>query len=105
MRLIDEIRDLQEESYDKWFERWYEKKDIERLIKKSAMQGYHSVTLRVSEEDDSYTRRRLEDARVIEKIKGKIPGFDVSYITSSGDRMFLNSKVGTWHKKIIRISW
>lgn len=105
MSFIDEVREKQEESYDKWFERWYGRKSIESQIKKSAMQGYSATTLRVSEEVDGYTRRRLGDARVIEKLKGKLPGFDIKYAESSGDKMFLNSKVGTWYKKVILISW
>lgn len=105
MKLIDEVREMKKESYDKWFERWYENTSLENKIKKAAMQGYKSSTIPVSEESDEYKKRRLYDGRVIIKLQDKLPGFDITYVESSGDRIFLNSKVGTWYKKVILISW
>lgn len=105
MSFLDEVRKTRNDSYDKWFERWYEKISLENQIKKLAMQGYKSSTIRVSEESDEYTKRRLYDGRVIIKLQDKLPGFDITYVESSGDKVFLNSKVGTWHKKVISIGW
>lgn len=105
MSLIEEIKRDQEESFEKWFERWFEKENLEKFIKRSAMEGYTGITIPVSDREDKYIKRRLENKQVIEKLKDKLDGFDIRYKETSGDRVMLNRKVGTWYKKVISINW
>ena len=102
---VNEIKEMQSEAYDVWFERWYAKKDLENTIKISAKQGYSSYTLLVSEADDEYTRVRLSNPKTLEKLREKLVGFEVNYVETSGDRMLFGNKIGTWNKKVIRIKW
>lgn len=105
MSLIEEVKKEQIESYDVWFDRWYEKENLEERIRISAKKGFTGIIINVSEVDNEYKKRRLENVKVIEKLKGKLIGFDIKYEETSGDRYFINRKVGTWYKKTILISW
>lgn len=102
---VEEIAKQKDESFDKWFERWYQKNNLENKIRISAGKGYTGVNIAVSKEDDEYTRRRLNNPKVIEKLKEKLIGFEIKYEESSGDSMFFGKKIGTWYKKVISISW
>ncbi|MFX3772339.1 hypothetical protein ACJBRG_11300, partial [Streptococcus suis] len=80
MTLLDEVQQLSSESYDKWFERYFKKYDMEKVIKKSAIQGYSGHLISVLKVKDDYTRRRLVDERTLEKIKELLgDGFKVEY--------------------------
>lgn len=73
---IDELKEVEEESYNKWFERWYEKQDFSNKLKKSAMQGYTAYSYTVKHYDD-YTQRRMKDTRFIPLLQSKLEGFKV----------------------------
>ena len=49
MSLIEEIQEIQNESFDKWFERWYEKQNIEDTIIQSAAKGYKGYCISIKE--------------------------------------------------------
>lgn len=102
---VNDILEEKEEALDKWFERWYKKENLESRIKVAAKQGYTGITLSVSELNDVYTKRRLNNPEVINKLKKELIGFDINYEEKTGDRMFINSKIGTWYRKTISISW
>lgn len=74
---VSELNRIKEESYDKWFERWYKKQDVANYIKVAAMKGYSSYSYNISDIEDNYLRRRMRNQRFIEKLKEKLGGFDV----------------------------
>ena len=77
--MID-IKKLEEErnkAYDVWFERWWQKEDIEGQIKVRNAKGYTYLWISFFSGIDDYTRSRLLDIRFKDKVKAKLPGFVV----------------------------
>lgn len=104
MTLFDEVQQLNSESHAKWFERYFKKYDLEKVIKESAMQGYSGHLISVLKVKDDYTRRRLNDERTLEKIKELLgDGFKVEYY-STCSRNILTGKDFITNKQI-QISW
>ncbi|HFU4459259.1 TPA: hypothetical protein ACGPAL_000960 [Streptococcus suis] len=104
MTLFDEVRQLSSESYDKWFERYFKKYDLEKVIKESAMQGYTGHLMSVLKVKDDYTRRRLDDERTLEKIKELLgDGFKVEYHLTYSKTILTGEYFIT--NKQIHISW
>ncbi|WP_285141433.1 hypothetical protein [Lactococcus petauri] len=78
MSLIEEIQEIQNESHEKWFDRWYEKYGLVNKIKKSAMQGYVGYRISVSAVGDEYSRIRRKNPKTIELLKKELgKGFEV----------------------------
>lgn len=104
MTLFDEVQQLSSESYDKWFERYFKKYDLEKVIKESAMQGYSGHLMSVLKVGDDYTRRRLDDERTLEKIKGLLgDGFEVEFHSTYGKNILTGEKFIA--NKQIHITW
>ncbi|RBT33782.1 hypothetical protein EA73_01981 [Enterococcus faecium] len=90
MSLIEKIQETQNESFDKWFERWYKKQNLEDTIIKSAAEGYKGYCISIKEtwesisdwdEDQKYLVRRLRDKRTVKKIQEKLgEGLKVKYV-------------------------
>lgn len=89
MSLIDQIKEIKEESYDKWFERWYRKQNLENAIIQAASEGYGGFTISIKQTYESesdwkkerkYLARRLRDSRTPINLQGKLgEGFTVKY--------------------------
>lgn len=90
MSLIEKIQEIQNESFDKWFERWYEKQNLEDSIIRSASEGYVGYRISIKktwesvsnwDEEQKYLARRLRDKRTVEKIQEKLgEGIKVRYV-------------------------
>ena len=90
MSLIKQLRDMQEESYDKWFKRYWETLNLENKILQSAQQGYKAFSIGIRDgteienqltEDEIYITRRLRDSRTVGLIQEKLgEGFTVKLI-------------------------
>ena len=104
MTLFDEVQQLSSESYDKWFERYFKKYNLEKVIKKSAKQGYTGHLMSVLKVGDDYTRRRLDDERTLEKIKELLgDGFEVEFHLTYGKNILTGEKFLA--NKQIHITW
>lgn len=89
MKLIDQVKNIQEESFETWFSRWYEKQNLEKDIVRSAQKGYNGFRITITgfyeykndfSKERKYKNRRLRDKRTVEKIREKLgEGFDVNY--------------------------
>lgn len=83
MELIEKIKKEQNESFNKWFERWFAKKNLENEIVKSAREGFNGMEIRLDlgdpDEKTKYLNRRLQDPRTIEKLKEKLPGINIEF--------------------------
>ncbi|MGG8343414.1 hypothetical protein [Streptococcus uberis] len=104
MSLFDEVKELGDESHAKWFERYFNKYNIEAKIKKSAMKGYTAYRINIEKEPDKYLAKRLGDKRTIDLLKNRLgEGFKVeiskteSIYTIFGNRIILD--------RFILISW
>lgn len=74
---IDKLKEDREQAFDVWFERWWQKEDIEGQIKVRNAKGYTYLWISFFSSSDDYTRNRLLDIRFEEKVKAKLPGFVV----------------------------
>lgn len=102
MSLIEEIKSINKESHEKWFERWYEKYDLVNKIKKSAMKGYVGYMIPVSEVEDKYTRIRRGSPKTIKLLKNKLgDGFEVYLEEKKGKNIFGFDT----YKSYIQIYW
>lgn len=90
MSLINRLRDIQEESYNKWFERYWKNLNLENKIIQSAQKGYKAFSIGIRDgteienqltEDEIYITRRLRDSRTVGLIQEKLgEGFTVKLI-------------------------
>lgn len=104
MTLIDEVKRLNSESHAKWFERYFKEYDLEQKIKVSAQKGYTGHLMSVLKVGDDYTRRRLDDERTLEKIKGLLgDGFKVEFHLTYGKNILTGEKFIV--NKQIHITW
>lgn len=104
MSLFDEANELGNKSYEKWFNRYFDKHNLEAKIKKAAMQGDSAYRIDIEKEPDKYLANRLNDKRTIDLLKNRLgEGFKVEKIkaesmyTIFGNRMILD--------RFILISW
>lgn len=104
MTLFDEVQELGNESHEKWFNRYFDKYNIEAKIKKSAMRGYNAYRIDIEKNPDKYLAKRLGDKRTIDMLKNRLgEGFKVkisetkSTYTIFGNHMILD--------RFILISW
>jgi len=74
---IDKLKKEREQAFDVWFERWWQKEDIEGQIKVRNAKGYTYLWISFFSGSDDYTRHRLLDIRFKDKMKAKLPGFVV----------------------------
>ena len=104
MTLFDEVQQLSSESHSKWFERYFKKYNLEKVIKESAKQGYTDHLMSVLKVRDEYTRRRLDDERTLEKIKELLgDGFKVKFHLTYSKSIFTGEKYIV--NKQIHIRW
>lgn len=113
--LIDQVKSAQEESFDKWFDRWYKNLNLESKIVQSAQQGYTGYRLSIKKRYDSesdwdkevkYTARRMRDKRIVENIKKQLgEGFDVGYVYDSKEGMLFGRIPTTRTEDYISIRW
>lgn len=104
MTLFDEVNELGNESHEKWFNRYFDKYNIEEKIKKSAMKGFSAYRIDIEKEPDKYLAKRLRDNRTLTLLKNRLgEGFKVeisetkSIYTIFGNHMILD--------RFIIISW
>lgn len=115
MSLIDQVKNAQEESFDKWFDRWYKKMNLESKIVSSAQQGYTGYSLMIKcdyenennwNKDKDYTARRTRDSRTVEKLKEKLgEGFKVRYVSDTKTGYIFGRIPTTKTEDYISIRW
>lgn len=89
MGLIDQVKKVNEESFEIWFNRWYGKQNLDKNVVRSAKKGYSGFRISITDyyeskndfsKERNYENRRLRDVRTVEKIREKLgEGFDVNY--------------------------
>lgn len=103
MRLIEQVKNANDESFESWFDRWYGKQHLDKKIIQSAQKGYSGFVLTITDYNESnnnfskerqYVNRRLRDDRTLEKIREKLgDGFDVLYKKDVQKSRILNVEV------------
>ncbi|MDU0893656.1 MAG: hypothetical protein E7A85_00105 [Anaerococcus sp.] len=75
---LKKLKKEREEAYDVWFERWWQKANIEKEIDIANSKGYTAYTIFIRNYDD-YTQDRMSDKHFLKNLKKKLPGFGVSF--------------------------
>ncbi|HHG7512245.1 TPA: hypothetical protein ACPX53_001226 [Streptococcus pneumoniae] len=104
MTLFDEMQQLSSESHAKWFERYFEKYNLEQKLKTSAQKGYTGYLINVWSVRDEYLRNRLGDERTLEALRELLEAdFTVKY------KLYLSKNIFTGQdfvsNKKIHITW
>ena len=76
---IDKLKEEREQAFDVWFERWWQKANIEQEIAIANSKGYTEITISINYLSD-YTQNRVADKRFLKKLKKKLPGFGASLV-------------------------
>lgn len=104
MTLFDEVQQLSSESYDKWFERFFKKYDLEQKIKVAAQKGYTDYLIDIWSVGDKYLQNRLEDERTLKKIRELLgAGFTVKHKVYLSKNIFTRQDFVS--NKKIHITW
>jgi len=102
--LGETLRTVQHESFEIWFNRWFEHNDFPKTFETSAKKGYSAYSIDVTKFDD-YLKRRLSDDRVLKLLKKKLPGIKIEREQGSLTRRNLfNMKYTSKYNRII-FSW
>lgn len=114
MNLIDKLNEAKEESFDKWFERWYKKQNLEEQLIIAASQGYSNFRIRIQEnyqrssdfdENRKYLVRRLRDERTVKNIENKLgTGIKVEYKEDKATRKLFGMTIN-YYSDWIQITW
>ena len=67
MTLFDEVQQLSSESHAKWFERYFEKYNLEQKLKTSAQKGYTGYLIKGWAVREEYLRNRVGGKRTEER--------------------------------------
>lgn len=115
MSLIEKIQEIQNESFDKWFERWYKKQNLEDNIIRSVSKGYEGYRIYIKktwesvsnwDEEQKYLARRLRDKRTVEKIQEKLgEGIKVRYVDDEKTYTTVFGLKGREQSEYISIKW
>lgn len=115
MSLIEEVKKVQEESYDKWFERWYRKANLESKIVEAAQQGCTSYYISIINERETearfnerrrYITRRARDERTTKNIQEKLgTGFVVRLKKEIRTTRVILDMTMSAKKEFISINW
>lgn len=98
------LRLAQCNSYEIWFNRWFEHNDFPKTFETSAKKGYSAYALDVTKFND-YLERRLSDDQVLKLLKKKLPGIKIEREQGSLTRRNLfNMKYTSKYNRII-FSW
>lgn len=103
MLSVKDLNEIYNDSFDKWFNRWWDKFDPQKKIKHSAMKGYK--TLMIAETGEDYIDRRMDDDRFIDKLKEKLPELYIKREIRENSYVNLLGKRITDIKKYVKISW
>lgn len=66
--LIEKLKQVGDESFETWFDRWYKKRDLEHLLLVSSSKGFNKLSIYLNNETE-YIKNRMLDKRFIPKME------------------------------------
>lgn len=66
--LIEKLKQVGDESFETWFDRWYKKRDLEHLLIVSSSKGFNKLSIYLNNETE-YIKNRMLDKRFIPKME------------------------------------
>ena len=66
--LSEKLKQVNVESFETWFDRWYKKRDLEHLLIVSSSKGFNKLSLYLNNETE-YIQNRMLDKRFIPKLE------------------------------------
>ena len=113
MNLIDKLKKENIEAFEKWFERWYAKENIEKYIIQANQQGYTAIKIKIykkpdyGQEVDNYAQLRLRNPLTTNKIAEKLGGgFYVNHVRDENKLTPIIKGIERWSiDEYILIKW
>lgn len=97
------LRTIKRDSYEIWFNRWFEHNDFPKILEILAKKGYSGYSIDVTKFDD-YSKRRLSDNRMLGLLKKNLPGIKIEREQGSFVKSFLGVRHKVEYNRII-FSW
>lgn len=111
MELIKKLKKENDDAYEKWFERWYEKENLENAIIKANQEGYKGCSIKIYNSNDKsvgvdeYTQRRLRDPKLITLLKIKLgAGLRISHEENKSSIPFFGTELHSSEENLL-IRW
>ena len=99
--LIEKLKQAGDESFEIWFDRWYEKCDWEHNLTIIASKGQNGTFIAIYKKEE-YTKNRLLDERFIHKMKKMLgAGIEVSLKVETRKSAIF----GSFDERFILIKW
>ena len=102
--LKDQLHEISDESYQRWFDRWFEKENLENAFIKSASKGYGGYQIKITDLYDDYLERRLNNVKIIGLLQDKFPSLEIE-ITKVNKSYYFLGNLQKRTKKYISFSW
>ena len=102
--LKDQLHEISDESYQKWFDRWFEKANLENEFIKSASMGYGGYEIKITDLSDDYLERRLNNVKIVGLLQEKLPSLEIE-ITKQDNSYYFLDKLIKRTRKYISFSW
>lgn len=100
---VKDLNEIYNDSFDKWFNRWWDDVDPPKKIKQSAMKGYKLI--KIPETGEDYTDRRMNDDRFIDRLKEKLPDLYIKRETNEINHVRLLGRTRFDIERNVIISW
>ena len=66
--LSEKLKQVGDESFETWFDRWYKKRGLEHSLVISSSKGFNKLSIYLNKENE-YIRNRMFDKRFIPKLE------------------------------------
>lgn len=86
MGLKEELQEVNDKSFNTWFDRWWDSYDLEKKMRVSASKGKTGRIISCDKGDD-YTKCRLRDDRTVIRIKEKLEDVEVKRVIGRRNRL------------------
>lgn len=75
----NQVTKIIDQSFDEWFNSWFEKSNLDRIIEKSAEKGFHYLTINCNsvKASSDVEKRWMKNCRFVGSLRNKYKGFTV----------------------------
>lgn len=104
MKSVEELKEIRENNYRKWFERFFKSKQIEKQIEILNEKGRTEAIIDTETFNNDRDKMMIKDEMFIKLLEEKLPGFNVNVNKGSKSYTFFGVKCERSYYKV-NISW
>ena len=104
MKSKEELNEIREKNYRKWFERFFKAKQIEKNIEISNEKGFTTYTINPENYIDDRDKMMIRSEMFVSLLKEKLPGFNVFVVEGTVPYTILGIELQRSYYKV-KISW